>query len=212
MAAVRDALAVSTGMPPTRVHPRVACSALQMGLVSRLWSVGLATALLHGGVPGLTLPRVRVCPVGAAARLAVDPSAPWHGSDGGGLARLATLLAAHVVPVVREVTARCSAAGGTAMNVLGSNAASSLVGGARVFGTHRPELAEDARELARLTLAEPWLAAFVDVDAETNEVTRRGCCLFYQLPEHGLCPDCVLSARRPDRGRTAPEDVSSSQL
>ena len=28
---------------------------------------------------------------------------------------------------------------------------------------------------------------------------RSGCCVFYRLPGHGLCPDCVLATRHPER-------------
>lgn len=191
---VREALAASAGMPSADLDPRVACSALQVGLVSRLWSVGLASALVHGGVPDLAVEHLWLSPAGGPTRLAVHPEPAWHAGSSA-----AALLAEHVIPPVLAVSGRCGDVGATAPHVLLSNATSSLVGGARVLGARRPELAAAARAAALETLADDRLSSYAQVDEASGEVTRRGCCLFYRLPEHGLCPDCVLAARHPER-------------
>jgi iron complex transport system ATP-binding protein len=172
------------------VDPRVAVSAVQVGLVSRLWSAALAPALLLDWVPDLRLP----------ALVSVGPPAgPWHVAPAGEPAGRhtgasatgrAAALAELVLPTVRTVSQACAGAGRTAPRVLVSNAASALVGGAAVLGRRHPDAAPEADELVRALLDDPWLR---DGGATGADGFRRsGCCLFYRLPGHGLCPDCVL--------------------
>src|SRR5690606_39522193 len=67
-------LAEEARTPVADVDPRVAVSAVQVGLVSRLWSAALAPALLLDWVPDLRLP----------ALVSVGPPAgPWHVAPAG---------------------------------------------------------------------------------------------------------------------------------
>jgi ferric iron reductase protein FhuF len=62
--------------------------------------------------------------------------------------------------------------------VLAGNAASALVGTARVLGWGWP--------LAERALARGWLAGALAGSRRTT------CCLYYRVPGGGLCGDCVL--------------------
>ncbi len=186
---LREALAASGRVPVHEVDARMAVSAVQVGLVSRLWSVALASTLLAGWVPDLSLPRLWVSPdprgpvpmaIGdARAGREVDPE-----QAAGALVDLVLL------PGVQAISRRCAEVGHTSSQVLDSNSASALVSAARQLVRREPRLSAGADDLLRRLWEHPLLAAgggWVD-----GEFTRHGCCLYYRLPGHGLCPDCVL--------------------
>lgn len=172
------------------MDPRVAVSAVQVGLVSRLWSAALAPALLLDWVPDLRLPALDVLGPVAGPWRPAPAGEPAGRHTGASAAGRAAALAELVLPTVRAVSEACAGAGRTAPRVLVSNAASALVGGAGVVGRRHPGVAADADELVGSLLDDPWLADGGATDAEGFR--RSGCCLFYRLPGHGLCPDCVL--------------------
>ena len=84
---------------------------------------------------------------------------------------------------------------------------------ARVLARLRPHAGPRAWELARALLALPGVAQGGGLrDPETlpagvggameradEAFLRTGCCIFYRLPGHGLCPDCVLAQHHPER-------------
>lgn len=211
---VRGALAQATGQQVDEVDAKVAVSALQVGLASRVWSVALAGVVLHGWLPDLSSRSLRASPVhrgkvplgvvDPTAGQSVDPTDP-HG-------------AAHVLSgvVVQDALAQlddaCVAVGRVSAQVLRSNTASSLVGAARVLTSKVPSAGPTAWALAGALLAEPDLATGGTVrvradlpagtggamETQDEAFMRRGCCLYDRLPEHGLCPDCVRAERRPD--------------
>lgn len=212
-ASVRAALAASTGMEIVEVDPRVAVSATQVGLASRLWSPALAAAVLHHWVPDLSPDALVASPEhGGAVPLGVrDPEAGYAVSS---LSEAAELIGDLVIDgSIATLNEACSSIGQTADRVLISNAASSLVGAARVLAQQRPGRAAAAWALARDLLGHPRLAqggavrapdglpaGIGGVMADPHEIfVRSGCCLFYRLPEHGLCPDCVLAVRAPEQ-------------
>lgn len=128
------------------------------------------------------------------------------------LAGAAALVAEQVVlgPLAALETA-CADVGRTPRRVLGSNSTSALVGGARVLARLRPDHAGTVWALTRELLSHPAVAAGgATVDPGTlpegvggpmehpgEAFLRSGCCVFYRLPGHGLCPDCVLAPSRP---------------
>ena len=198
-AATRSGLARGTGLPAAKVPPRTAVSAAQIGLVSRLWSVALASVALHDWVPALTLPQVLV------DRSHRNPSPlalrdPGSGRAVSGLEETVAAMEDLVVHgAVAAVTDACGKHGHTSGRVLVSNAASSLVSAARVVGGQVPGRAPFLDAVARTLLQLPWLAAGGGYPCGTAESERRrpdfrrtGCCLYYRLPGHGLCPDCIL--------------------
>ncbi|NLG23563.1 MAG: (2Fe-2S)-binding protein [Actinomycetales bacterium] len=197
-AATRTGLAAGTGLALEQVPLRTAVSAAQVGLVSRFWSIALASVALHGWVPALTPDLVRVDP-GHRNPSPIALDEPEAGRSVVGLEETVAAVEALVVHgAVAAVTEACRVHGRTSATVLVSNAASSLVAAARVVGGKVPGRAEHLDAVARRLLARPWLAeggAYRDVEADgraAEEFKRTGCCLYYRLPGHGLCPDCVL--------------------
>ncbi len=202
---VRRALAEGTGQDPADVEVRVAMSALQVGLASRLWSVGLGAAVLHGAVPDLRSRHLLGSPGhGGVAPLALAEGTPWCPVPGPREAA-AELVRSVVDGSLTDLDAACSRVGRVPPRVLLSNAASSLVGAARVLGTARPGAAATAWAVARLVLTAPGLAAGGatrsradlpsgvggPMERADEAFLRGGCCLFDRMPGHGLCPDCV---------------------
>lgn len=212
-ASVRSALAGSTGMAVDEVDPKVAVSATQVGLASRLWSVALGAAVLEGWLPDLRSASLVASPVhrGTVPLGVADPA---RGYAVPSLPEAADLIVRTVVKdSLTALNAACASVGRTPDRVLVSNSTSALVGAARVLASHRPDRGADAWALARLLLAHPAVADGGEVVSpddlpsgvggamETTDEAflRSGCCVFYRLPGHGLCPDCVLAPSRPEQ-------------
>lgn len=209
---VREALARSTGQAPEQVDTKVAMSALQVGLASRLWSVALGSAVLDGWLPDLRPGNLLGSPGhrGAVPLALADPTAGYAAPT----ARHARDLIGETVvdATLVALDEACATVGKVGRQVLLSNAASSLVGAARVLSRHRADVGPAAWEVTRLLLELPGLSpggarrrrAELPVgvggamEERTEAFVRRGCCLFDRIPEHGLCPDCVRAERRPD--------------
>lgn len=211
--AVRRALAEGDGLPVDELDPKVAASAVQVGLASRLWSVALGSAVLHGWVPDLGSASLLASPVhrGTVPLGVADPLRGYAVDD---LPEAALVIRDVVVDdSLAALVSACASVGRTPARVLTSNATSALVGGARVLAAARPEHADRAWELARLLLADPVVArggGAVDpaslpegvggaMQRPDEAFLRSGCCVFYRLPGHGLCPDCVLAPGRPEQ-------------
>ncbi|MBA0051664.1 (2Fe-2S)-binding protein [Streptomyces sp. AJS327] len=203
---------------------RVAASTMQLGLVSRLWSAALGSAVLAGWVPDLApdrlywrrprdsglelwLPAPRFLPGPAArpARSGEPPEPGRHtGGDNGpdtgrvselsGLAHTA-VVGAHLGPL-HESVRRVS---GLSPQVLRGNAGSGLVGAARVLLGRHPESFRLTTALVERLLASEPLAGTGEFTAEEGLGTafrRRSCCLYYRVVGRGgLCGDCVLHDR-----------------
>lgn len=208
---VRAALADSSGIPVDDVDRKVAVSATQVGLTSRLWSVTLASTVLHGQMPDLSAANLVASPVhrGTVPLGLADP-ARWSSVSSLPEA-VATIDEVVVRGSLADLNASCSRVGRTPEQVLLSNATSSLVGAARVLAGLRPEAGPQVWELARALLTLPGVArggtlrdpadlpegVGGPLEHPDEAFLRSGCCLFYRLPRHGLCPDCVLARHRP---------------
>lgn len=201
-AATRDALAKGSGLSLEQVPLRTAVSAAQIGLVSRLWSVSLGSLALHDWVPALTASRVLLADThrNPAPMSTTDPGAGRAVHDvPSAAAALTDLVLEGAVAAVSEA---CRQHGRTSSTVLVSNAASSLVAAARAVGHAVPARTAQLDEVTRLLLHTPRLAAGggyqsgagsgTDRSHDREEFRRSGCCLYYRLPGHGLCPDCIL--------------------
>ncbi|WP_134772702.1 (2Fe-2S)-binding protein [Ornithinimicrobium flavum] len=212
-AAVRAVLAEGASLPAADLDPKVAVSAVQVSLASRLWSVALAGAALHGWVPALTGDNLVASPEhrGPVPLGLRDPDAGYAVSRPADAARLVGELV--VEAGLADLETACSRVGRTPRRVLASNSTSALVGGARVLARLRPDRAAATWSLTRSLLDHPAVAAgggTVDPDGlpvgvggpmerPDEAFLRSGCCVFYRLPEHGLCPDCVLAPSRPEQ-------------
>lgn len=196
-AGLRAGLASASGLPAEQTDPRVAVSAVQIGLVSRLWSVSLASAAVHGWVPDLSADAVLI---GGAYRNPVPMASagPARGRLVTGPHEAAAALGDLVLRgAVAAVTEACQQQGRTSRQVLVSNTASALVAAAGVLGSRRPDVAAAAHRIAGEVLRDPVLAAAGEM--VNGAFRRHGCCLYYRLPGHGLCGDCVLATAHPDR-------------
>lgn len=157
---------------------RVGASIWFQGLAARLWSPVVGAAALRLDVP------------------AIDPATTrW---DGGRfqLANPATggepndILDRHLEPLVAAVkgTVRISA------QLLWGNAASALAGTVKVLLTARPDADTEPRDQL---LKDKRLAGTGHFEEPGAGFRRTTCCLFYRVPNGGLCGDCVLVTRPP---------------
>ncbi|MER5728231.1 (2Fe-2S)-binding protein [Streptomyces sp. NPDC002138] len=167
---------------------RVAASTAQLGLASRLWSLGLGCAALSGRVPDLAPDRLwwRL-PEAGSLELWLPGPVDLPGEELGAtvLGNLAVLDAG-----LRERFA-------LSPKVLRGNTASGLVGALRVLIDRVP--ADRAVALAADLLADAGPLAgtgtFVHEEGLGVAFVRRSCCLYYKAPGGGLCGDCVLRTR-----------------
>ncbi|MFD9515989.1 (2Fe-2S)-binding protein [Streptomyces sp. NPDC059979] len=168
---------------------RVAASTAQLGIASRLWSLGLGCAALAGRVPDLAAERVwwRLPDAGSLQLWLPEPAdLPAEALGESVLGNLGLLDAG-----LRERY-------GVSPKVLRGNAASGLVGALRVLIDRVPGGA--AVELAGALLAEGGALAgtgtFIQEEGLGVAFVRRSCCLYYQVPGGGFCGDCVLRTGR----------------
>lgn len=179
---------------------RIGASVAQQGLAARLWSVTLGCAVLYGSIPDLTPRLLRWDPdAGAPDDLWLTEVRP-RPADAATVA--ATVLDGHLEPLSAALRARCPVAPG----LLRGNAASALAATARLLvqwarPQGRPDVAAHARALTAELLAHPLLA---DTGALTGTAfRRRSCCLYYRVPDGGLCGDCCFT-RAPRSSPHAP--------
>ncbi|MFE2164301.1 (2Fe-2S)-binding protein [Streptomyces sp. NPDC059447] len=167
---------------------RVAASTAQLGIASRLWSIGLGCAALAGRVPDLAPDRVwwRLPSAGSLELWLPEPGELPAGALGENvLGNLAVLDAG-----LRERF-------GVSQKVLRGNAASGLVGALRVLLDRVPGGAavEAAGELLGEGGALAGTGTFIHEEGLGVAFVRRSCCLYYKVPGGGLCGDCVLRTR-----------------
>ncbi|MFG2874916.1 (2Fe-2S)-binding protein [Streptomyces sp. NPDC048337] len=167
---------------------RVAASTAQLGIASRLWSLGLGCAALAGRVPDLAPDRVwwRLPGAGSLELWLPEPGElPAEALGDTVLGNLAVLDAG-----LRERF-------GVSPKVLRGNAASGLVGALRVLMDRVPGGAAVA--LAADLLADGaalgGTGTFIHEEGLGMAFVRRSCCLYYKVPGGGLCGDCVLRTR-----------------
>ncbi|GGW45794.1 (2Fe-2S)-binding protein [Streptomyces caelestis] len=173
---------------------RVAASVAHLGLAARLWSVALGCAALYGRVPDLDA-RLLHWDAGAGA-----PDDLWLSDvrplPGDAAAVADVVLHGHLEPLSAALRARHRLAPG----LLRGNAASALAGAARELDRWarrqgRADTAARARSLAAGLLAHPLLAGSGTLAG--TAFRRRSCCLYYRVPDGGLCGDCCFT--RPPR-------------
>ncbi|MFE9932999.1 (2Fe-2S)-binding protein [Streptomyces sp. NPDC005533] len=167
---------------------RVAASTAQLGIASRLWSLGLGCAALAGRVPDLAADRVwwRLPDAGSLELWLPEPAD-----------RPAETLGESVLGNLAVLDAGLRERFGVSPKVLRGNAASGLVGALRVLIDRVP--GGPAVALAGALLAEggalAGTGAFLHEEGLGVAFVRRSCCLYYRVPGGGLCGDCVLRTR-----------------
>jgi hypothetical protein len=164
---------------------RVAASTVQLGYAARLWSPVAGCVLLHGVVPDLSGLRT-----GASEPMRLNLPEPrgWQAGDEAELAALAyrMVVTGHLEPLAAALPAK------VAPGLLRGNCAAAMTGALRVLACTRPGLARPARELAERLLATGLLRGTGELTGPGLEFLRRSCCLFYRVPNGGLCSDCPL--------------------
>ncbi|MFF4452443.1 (2Fe-2S)-binding protein [Streptomyces goshikiensis] len=169
---------------------RVAASTAQLGIASRLWSLGLGCAALGGRVPDLGVDRVwwRLPAAGSLELWLPEP-------EPGALP--AAALGENVLGNLAVLDAGLRERFGVSAKVLRGNTASGLVGALRVLLDRVPGGA--AVSLAADLLADGGLlggaGTFLHEEGLGVAFVRRSCCLYYRVPGGGLCGDCVLRTR-----------------
>ncbi|HXB84480.1 (2Fe-2S)-binding protein [Mycobacterium sp.] len=163
---------------------RVAASTLFLGFAARLWSIGLGAVAGYRLLPDLAPERLLFREAGGQIRLHIERPVAWQGDD------LEPTLADMVLDQhVAPLAAALSRLGPISGTLLRGNAASALLGAARVFD--RGATPGPGWQLARTLCADERLSdAICFNDAGYR---RTSCCLYYRVPGGGLCGDCVFT-------------------
>jgi iron complex transport system ATP-binding protein len=163
---------------------RVAASTFFLGFAARLWSIGLSGLVGHGLLPDLDAAQLLFQESDGQIRLHIEHPVARQGDE------LEPMLAdmvldGHLAPL----SAALRRLGPISDKLLRGNAASALLGAARVFDGN----ATTGRgwRLARRLCADERLADTI----RFNKVgyRRTSCCLYYRVPRGGLCGDCSLA-------------------
>jgi iron complex transport system ATP-binding protein len=166
---------------------RVAASTFFLGFAARLWSIGVGAVVGHRLLPELAAEELLFREVDGQTELHIERPVGWQGDD------LEPLLAdmildAHLAPLT-EALRRLAP---ISRELLRGNAASALLGAARVYDNHRATGSPGPGwELARRLFADERLNGTVRF-SKTN-YRRTSCCLYYRAPAGGLCGDCVFT-------------------
>lgn len=167
---------------------RVAASTAQLGIASRLWSLGLGCAALAGRVPDLGVDKVwwRLPDAGSLELWLPEPEALPAGA-----------LGENVLRNLGVLDAGLRARFGVSPLVLRGNTASGLVGALRVLIDRVPGGAAVALAAGLLADGAPLggTGTFIHEEGLGVAFVRRSCCLYYKVPGGGLCGDCVLRTR-----------------
>ena len=176
-------------------EPRIAASIAHLGLTARLWSVALGCAAVYGRIPDLSPRRLHWDPDGSAPDdLWLAPQRPEKSLPGDAQTLADTVLHGHLEPLAAALRTQYRLAPG----LLWGNAGSALAGAVRQLS--HDSTGDRARPLAAELLAHPLLAGTLD----PRTLRRRSCCLYYRLPQGGVCGDCCFT-RAP---RSSPRGAS----
>lgn len=165
---------------------RVAASTFFLGFAARLWSIGLGALAGHRLLPDLAPEHLLFREADGHFRLHIEHPLIWQGDDLE--PRLADMvLTGHLAPL----SAALLRLGPISETVLRGNAASALLGAARVFD--RDDIPRSGWKLARRLCADERLSAAIHFsDVNDASYRRTSCCLYYRSPGGELCNDCVL--------------------
>ena len=194
--AVRAALAARGDLAVGEIEPRVAASAVHLGLAARLTAPAIGAAVLR-------------CP------LDLRPGGLWWQDASGGPVPVSVPIPpeAGVTQEERDrllfdellapMTAAIARLVPVSDRVLRGNVASAVNAAAAQVARQHPDLARDAWQAARGLFADPWL--YGEPCPPGPAFRRASCCLFYRLARSyrqarwdpsAVCGDCVLGGRR----------------
>ena len=167
---------------------RVAASLVFQGFVSRLVSPMLACTMLHGCLPRLPVSRLYFRPGdGELLKLAAEGTDGYTGPVLELLDELVTTLCdSHATPLTQALVSQVS----ISSKLLRGNTAAAIVSGIRLVSHHS---GHDWRELAAHVLQQPQLHGAGWLQRKEPGFVRYSCCLYYRVPNGGLCGDCSLT-------------------
>lgn len=166
----------------------VAASTFQLGFAARLWSIGLGALAGYRLLPDLSPEQLWYCERGGRIRLHLPDPVAWH-SDRAGAALVDMLVDTHLQPLT-EALRRL---GPISSKLLRGNAASALLGAARMFDRHHGSMPGAGWGLARTLCEDNRLSEAMHFTANGTDCRRSSCCLYYRIPGAGLCGDCALT-------------------
>ncbi|MFI6512309.1 (2Fe-2S)-binding protein [Streptosporangium sp. NPDC050855] len=168
---------------------RVAVSVVQLGHAARLWSPVLGCAVTHGIVPDLGGLRQRV----DGSALWLPEARGWWAPRGQALVRVMyrLVMEEHLAVLARGLRVKVAA------GLLHGNAASALAGAAHAVVRARPGLRRPVTSLAVALLGVGDLRGTGAFTGPDLAFRRRSCCLYYRLPDGGVCGDCCLIGKHP---------------
>ncbi len=177
---------------------QVAASTFFLGFAARLWSIGLGAVAGHRMLPDLAPEHLMFQETDGQIRLHIQHPVVWQGGDLE--PRLADLvLAGHLTPLGSALRRL----GPISEKVLRGNAASALLGAARIFD--RGATPGPGWQLARRLCNDKRLSGAIRFNGVNDADYRRtSCCLYYRAPGGGLCGDCVLTSRTRERRKVTP--------
>jgi hypothetical protein len=185
----RLAIAAATGRPSGQIPLRVAASSFQLGVAARLLSPVIGSAVCFGVVPVLDERSVRWQPSGTHTPRFAIAGAVWTSTPD--LPAAARVIAASAVSALTSLGATLSVLTSLSARITSGNITSAANGAVTVLGLSRPDRVMRGRALVRAlldTAALTGTGGFRD-----GHFVRRSCCLYYQVPQSGLCGDCVLA-------------------
>jgi iron complex transport system ATP-binding protein len=169
---------------------RVAVSTFFFDFAARLWSVGLGALTRHRLLPDLSAEQLLFRDADGRIELHIEHPIAWQGDDlEPTLAHM--VLETHLNPLIVALRRL----GPISPQLLRGNAASALLGAARVLGG-------DATQLARRLCADERLSGAICFDKVSHR--RTSCCLYYRTPGGELCGDCVLTTKPRQRRKVTP--------
>jgi iron complex transport system ATP-binding protein len=164
---------------------RVAASTFFLGFAARLWSIGLGALAGHRLLLDLDAEHLLFREVDGQVQLHIEHPVARQGDN---LEQLLAnmVLAEHLTPL----TAALRRLGPISGKLLRGNAASALLGAARVFDGHAAS--GTGWPLARKLCGDERLSDAIRFN--DSGYRRTNCCLYYRAPRGGLCGDCVLTS------------------
>jgi iron complex transport system ATP-binding protein len=184
--ALLDGIVDRVGARMDVAERRVAASTFFLGFAARLWSIGLGALAGHRLLPDLDAERLLFRESDGQFQLHIEDPVAWQGAD------LEPMLADMVLEWhLAGLSAALRRLGPISQRLLRGNAASALLGAARVFD--RDATAGPGWQMARRLCADKRLSAAIRFNGMSYR--RTSCCLYYRAPRGGLCGDCVLTSK-----------------
>ncbi|HME75283.1 MAG TPA: (2Fe-2S)-binding protein [Mycobacterium sp.] len=182
--ALLDGIVDRVGARIDVAEQRVAASTFFLGFAARLWSIGLGALAGPGLLPDLDVEHLLFRESDGQIQLHIEHPVAWQGDD------LEPMLADMVLEWhLAPLSAALRRLGPMSDGLLRGNAASALLGAARVFD--RNATAGPGWQLARRLCSDERLSAAIRFNGASYR--RTSCCLYYRAPRGGLCGDCSMA-------------------